>query len=93
MDKEIFDELLASTCEMGKKPAARVPEFSEVEIKSLREKVGLSQGKFALLIAVSKRTLKNWEQGHRLVVWIVVLDTPAHSLLAATGERHLPHGV
>jgi len=70
MDKEMFDELLASVCEMGeirkgKKPAARVTEFPGVEIKSLREKVGLSQGKFALLIGVSKRTLENWEQGRR----------------------------
>lgn len=70
MDKSMFDELLASVQEMdeireGKKPAARVIEFPEVEVKAIREKVGLSQGKFALLIGVSKRTLENWEQGRR----------------------------
>ncbi len=67
MDKSMFDELLASVQEMydireGKK---RVTEFPEVEVKAIREKVGLSQGKFALLIGVSKRTLENWEQGRR----------------------------
>ncbi|MFK0572301.1 NadS family protein [Endozoicomonas sp.] len=70
MDKSMFDELLASVREMddireGKKPAARVTEFPEVEVKSIREKVGLSQSRFALLIGVSKRTLENWEQGRR----------------------------
>ncbi|WP_419535701.1 NadS family protein [Endozoicomonas sp.] len=70
MDKSMFDELLASVHEMddireGKKTAARVTEFPDVEVKAIREKVGLSQGKFALLIGVSKRTLENWEQGRR----------------------------
>ncbi|WP_067521581.1 NadS family protein [Endozoicomonas ascidiicola] len=70
MDKSMFDELLASVQEMddvrkGKKLAARVTEFPELEVKAVREKVGLSQGKFALLIGVSKRTLENWEQGRR----------------------------
>ena len=31
----------------------------------IREKVGLSQNGFAMLIGVSKRTLENWEQGRR----------------------------
>jgi len=68
MKNELFDELLASVQEMdevvqGKKAAARVTEFPEPEVKLIREKVGLSQNRFALLIGVSKRTLENWEQG------------------------------
>ncbi len=70
MDKSMFDELLASVHEMddivkGQKEPSRVTEFPEPEVKAIREQVGLSQGKFALLIGVSKRTLENWEQGRR----------------------------
>ncbi len=70
MKNDTFDELLASVKEMdeivqGKKDAARVTEFPEPEVKVIREKVGLSQNRFALLIGVSKRTLENWEQGRR----------------------------
>lgn len=70
MKNEMFDELLASVQEMdkivqGKKAAARVTEFPEPEVKLIREKVGLSQNRFAMLIGVSKRTLENWEQGRR----------------------------
>ncbi len=66
----MFEELLASVQEMdkitkGKKAAARVTEFPEPEVKAIREKTGLSQIRFAILIGVSKRTLENWEQGRR----------------------------
>ena len=70
MNNELFNELLASVQEMddvvqGKKAAARITEFPEPEVKLIREKVGLSQNRFAMLIGVSKRTLENWEQGRR----------------------------
>ena len=68
MKNELFNELLASVQEMddivqGKKTAARVTKFPYPEVKLIREKVGLSQHRFARLIGVSKRTLENWEQG------------------------------
>ena len=70
MKNELFKELLESVQEMdeivqGKKAAAKVTEFPEPEAKSIREKTGLSQNQFAMLIGVSKRTLENWEQGRR----------------------------
>lgn len=70
MNKTMFDELLQSVEEMdtivaGKKKPARKFEFPDPEVKAIREKVGLSQAKFAMLIGVSKRTLENWEQGRR----------------------------
>ena len=70
MKNELFNELLASVQEMdeivqGKKAAARVTEFPEPEARIIREKIGLSQNQFAMLIGVSKRTLENWEQGRR----------------------------
>lgn len=70
MKNELFKELLASVQEMddivqGKKTAARVTKFPDPEVRLIREKVGLSQNRFAMLIGVSKRTLENWEQGRR----------------------------
>lgn len=70
MDKAMFDELLASVQEMdeilrGRRAAARGFDHLEPKVKAVREKTGVSQGHFALLIGVSKRTLENWEQGRR----------------------------
>jgi putative transcriptional regulator len=70
MNKKMFDELLSSVKEMdqiakGKKKPARIFNYPEPEVKSIREKTGLSQTGFAMLIGVSKRTLENWEQGRR----------------------------
>jgi len=70
MNKANFDELLQSVEEMdaiaaGKRKPARKFEFSDPGVKHVREKIGLSQAKFAMLIGVSKRTLENWEQGRR----------------------------
>ena len=70
MKKAQFEDLLASVEQMddivkGKKSASRVFEFSDSRVKTIREKTGLTQDRFALLIGVSKRTLENWEQGRR----------------------------
>lgn len=70
MDNKMFNELLASVKEMddvtqGKQAAAKVTEFPEPEVKAMRERMGVSQDKFALILGVSKRTVENWEQGRR----------------------------
>lgn len=70
MEKEMFDELLESVQEMdeivkGNKKASRSFDFPEPEVKAIRESLGVSQEKFALILGVSKRTLENWEQGRR----------------------------
>ena len=70
MNKAMFDELLQSVEEMdaiaaGNKKPSRKFEFPEPEVKAIREKTGLSQARFAMLIGVSKRTVENWEQGRR----------------------------
>ena len=70
MNSNQFDELLASVQEMdkiasGEKAASRMFEYPEPEVRAIREKTGLSQAHFAMLIGVSKRTLENWEQGRR----------------------------
>lgn len=70
MDNDMFDELMASVQEMddivkGQKQPARRFEFPEPEVKAIREKMGVSQDKFAVILGVSKRTVENWEQGRR----------------------------
>ncbi len=96
MKNELFNELLASVQEMddivhGKKAAARVTKFPEPAVKVIREKVGLSQNRFARLIGVSKRTLENWEQGRRhptgpAKALLRILDAdPKHAVRALHG--------
>jgi putative transcriptional regulator len=70
MKKENFEKLVASIKEAGEIKAGRkVPsrsyEIKPPEIKTVREKLKVSQNEFALMIGVSVRTLQNWEQGRR----------------------------
>ena len=70
MVKEHFEKLVASVKEAGeikagRKLPSRMYEIKAPEIKTVREKLNVSQSEFALLIGVSVRTLQNWEQGRR----------------------------
>ncbi len=70
MKKEMFNELLESVQEMdgivkGKKKASRSFDYPDPEVKTIRDRLGVSQEKFATIIGVSKRTVENWEQGRR----------------------------
>ena len=70
MDKELFDDLVQSLKEAGavargEARASRRTTLPQVSAKSVRERVGLSQGDFARLIDVSVKTLQNWEQNRR----------------------------
>ena len=70
MRDELFQELLQSVQEggailRGKKKASRTFEYAEEDVRSLRERYGLSQSKFAALMGISVATLRNWEQGRR----------------------------
>lgn len=70
MDKDMFNELMTSVQQMddivkGKKQASRSFDFPDPEVKAIRERLGVSQEKFALILGVSKRTVENWEQGRR----------------------------
>ncbi|BFM15582.1 helix-turn-helix domain-containing protein [Maricurvus nonylphenolicus] len=70
MEKAMFDELLASVQEMdkvvkGQEKASRSFDFPEPQVKDIRERLGVSQDKFAMILGVSKRTVENWEQGRR----------------------------
>ncbi len=70
MNDDQFNELLNSVKEAGKimrgeLKASHKFEFNEPDVKAIREHIGFSQSKFAILIGVSMRSLQNWEQGHR----------------------------
>lgn len=49
----------------GKKKPSRKYNFENPDPKIIREKLGLSQTKFAKLLGISVGTLQNWEQGRR----------------------------
>ncbi|MDF1693664.1 MAG: helix-turn-helix domain-containing protein [Zhongshania sp.] len=46
---------------------ATVTQVTAVDVKALRNKLGLSQVKLAKVLNVSGDTVKNWEQGRRNV--------------------------
>jgi putative transcriptional regulator len=68
MDKEMAqfqNDLLDSVRQMKTGKAARTTEVVISPIVAARNTSGLSQGQFAALLGVSKRTLQEWEQGRR----------------------------
>jgi putative transcriptional regulator len=70
MKKELFDELLESVRQGGailrnERRPTRIYEFSELDVRSIRERYRLSQDKFASLMGISVATLRKWEQGRR----------------------------
>ena len=70
MEKSLFDDLTQSLKEAkaisaGHALASRRNTVSPPDVKSVREKTGLSQSEFAILMRVSIKTLQNWEQHRR----------------------------
>ncbi len=70
MKEDMFNELMESVQEMdeivqGKKSASRRFDFPDPEVKVTRNRLGITQEKFAAILGVSKRTVENWEQGRR----------------------------
>ena len=70
MRKQDFENLVESVRQAGRirrgemKPS-RVTEFTPVDVKAIRQRLGKSQSEFARMIGVSVATLQNWEQGRR----------------------------
>ncbi len=70
MKNDLFIELQESIKQggkilKGKRKAAREFSFDNPDPKMIRERLGLSQNKFAKLLGISTSTLQNWEQGRR----------------------------
>lgn len=97
MKKELFDELLESVQEggailRGDQAPSRVFCFEEPDVRSLREKHGLSQPKFAALMGISVGTLRNWEQGRRKPegsarVLLRVVERHPEAVFEVVGDR------
>ncbi len=49
----------------GKIKKAIVHEFSPLDVKKVRAKVGMSQSEFASAFGISVSTLRHWERGDR----------------------------
>ncbi len=70
MNEKDFDLLCESLRQAGeirrgvRKPS-RTFVIEDPNPKAIRERLGLSQSRFASIIGVSVRTLQNWEQGRR----------------------------
>jgi len=61
--KQGLDEALEFS--KGKKSKAIVHEFSPVDVKNIRAKIGMSQNEFASAFGISVSTLRHWERGDR----------------------------
>jgi putative transcriptional regulator len=86
MRDELFNELLESTKEAmairrGEAKASRTFDFDEIDVAELRERMKLSQPKFATMLGISVGTLRNWEQGRRQP------EGPARALLRVAAVR------
>lgn len=49
----------------GKVGKAVIHEFSPLDVKAVRAKVGMSQSEFASAFGISVSTLRHWERGDR----------------------------
>ncbi len=72
----------------GNKTKAIVHEFSPLDVKNIRAKIGMTQNEFASAFGISVSTLRHWERGDRtphgpaLVLLNVVAKEPQAVLSA-----------
>jgi len=55
----------AGAIKRGENKPSRVFSHADPDAQAIRQRLGLSQSRFAAIIGVSVRTLQNWEQGRR----------------------------
>lgn len=73
MKDELFKELVKSVKEggailRGEKNPSRKFVVTSPDIKNIRKKYQMTQNDFAVMIGISVKTLRNWEQGRRMPV-------------------------
>lgn len=62
--RNLFDEIREGLEAYRDRPKTLTRrELTTPDVKSIRERFGLSQSQMATFLNVSKRTLENWEQG------------------------------
>ena len=81
MKRDIGQELLEGIEAIKSGKGKRVTVNLPTDVKTIRNKIGLSQSAFAGLLGVSVRTLQEWEQGRRTP------KGPAQALLRVA-DRH-----
>lgn len=86
MKDELFSELLESVKEggailRGEIQPSRSFQLDRIDIRRIRERYQLTQEQFAVMLGISVRTLRNWEQGRRIP------EGPAMVLLRVA-EKH-----
>ena len=64
-ERDIWQEVLDGVREIKAGRGKRLKVEPRSSILRARLKSGLTQGQFALLLGVSRRTLEQWEQGRR----------------------------
>lgn len=70
MNDKDFKKLVSSVKQMGSiMQGEEIPHrkvvINDIDVKALRENIGLTQADFSRMIGVSIKTLQNWEQGRR----------------------------
>lgn len=78
MEKDLFDDLMASISEAGtilrgERAPARITRYDDAgnvtltapDPREIRSRLKLSRAQFAIVIGVSERTVEGWEQGRR----------------------------
>jgi putative transcriptional regulator len=70
MNDALFDELVEGVKEAaaylrGEPTDVRVTFAGEPDPRAIRERLGLTQERFAAMLCISVKTLRNWEQGRR----------------------------
>ena len=76
----------------GKPTKAVIHEFSPVDVKAIRKKVGMTQSDFASAFGISLGTLRHWERGDRkprgpaLVLLNIVAKEPKAVLRALSSH-------
>ena len=84
--KQGLDEALAFS--KGKPGKAVVHEYSSLDVKNIRARVGMSQNEFASAFGISVSTLRHWERGDRrpngpALVLLNVVDKEPKAVLKA----------
>jgi len=64
--RDIGAEIIAGLSEFKENPKKlKSYKIDSVNVRLIREGLGMSQREFAIFLAISKRTLEKWEQGTR----------------------------
>jgi len=78
----------AITHAAGKKNNVRIRSISHIDVKVIRQKIGMTQPEFAAKFGISLGTLRHWERGDRFphgpaLVLLHVIEKESKAVLRA----------